>query len=78
MGELSRRMQEVIDLMDEGWSLCSTFHSGSWLQKNGCGMGGETKRVHANTVHALLERGLIVLSRFGFTTSAYKRTTKCP
>ena len=59
--KLSKPQQEVIDLMRDGWELGTSMimDSRSWLQKGGCGRGGDTKEVNASTKHALYVRGLI-------------------
>ena len=70
----SKAQQEVITLMNEGWELCSsnTMIGGSWLQKNGCGNGGETKRVGTNTFFSLFKRKTIILFKNSFPTSHYR------
>ena len=71
--KLSEKQLEVINLMSEGWELCvsSTMSSRAWLQKNGCGKGGDTKNVHANTFYSLLDRGFLKLKCDGFPTRCY-------
>lgn len=74
--KLSKTQAEVVELMKQGWALCSsaTFDGGSWIQKNGCGKGGETKTVSANTVCALYKKGVIELKIDGFPTRCHKLT----
>jgi len=57
----SKTQQLVLDLMKEGWELGAStgIDRRCWLQKNGCGNGGEIKNVSAATVHALYKHGLI-------------------
>jgi hypothetical protein len=64
---LTPRQREVIELMDSGWQLglsskFITLHSTTpraWLQKGGCGRGGETKDVNMKTFYALCDKGLL-------------------
>lgn len=58
---LSPTMKAVVQLMREGWPLCyaGSLNSTAWLQKEGCGCGGATRRVSLTTFHALYDRGLL-------------------
>lgn len=72
--KLSETQQHVIDRMKSGWQLGTStgLNSFSWLQKDGCGRGGEAEDVHGNTVRALSDRKLIVVDREGFPLRTYK------
>ena len=74
MAKLSKRQQEVVDLMREGWALCllSAMTNSAWLQKNGCGKDGEAKRLNLNTFYALLDKGLIKIKHDGYPTRCYQ------
>lgn len=56
---------EILALMRFGWELGETRHHASkhaqhaWLQKTGLCKGGETRKVHRNTLKALLSHRLI-------------------
>jgi len=72
--KLSKRQQIVVDRMQESWALCVSrgFHSNVWLQKNGCGRGGESEQVSFSTFHALYKRNLITLNKDGYPTECWK------
>ena len=72
--KLSETQQHIIDRMKSGWQLGTSMdlRSRSWLQKGGCGRGGESEDVHGNTVHALSDRKLIVVDSEGFPLRTYK------
>jgi len=72
--KLSETQQHVIDRMKSGWQLgtSTSLHPYSWLQKDGCGRGGESEDVHAGTVSALYNRGAIVVDVEGFPLRTYK------
>ncbi len=72
--KLSETQQHVIDRMKSGWQLgtSTSLHPCSWLQKDGCGRGGEAEDVHAGTVHSLLDRGMIIVDHEGFPLRTYK------
>ena len=72
--KLSKTQQEVVDLMRDGWEfgVSLTFDGGCWLQKGGCGRGGETKRVSSNTLVSMRNSGLIVCSSSKFPLAIYK------
>lgn len=74
MKKLSGAQQEVIDLMRSGWELgvSTSFDGRCWLQKGGCGRGGESKSVNARTVSALREAGLIESAGRSFPTEKYR------
>ncbi len=72
--KLSLRQQEVIDLMKTGWQLGINygFNTHTWIQKDGCGKGGDAKNVHGSTVFALENRKLIVIDTEKFPLRTYK------
>ena len=75
--KLSKAQQAVVDLMREGWSLCSSTSisiSGIWLQEYGCGCGGQTQKVNAHTFFALKKRGVIEIQSNQFPTSCHRLT----
>ena len=81
--KLSQRQLEVLRLLKEGWELGHYFTWGTidcWLQKNGLGFGGETKKVNLNTLHSLRNRGLITFAgrklKDSLSMSRYKLTEK--
>ena len=75
--KLSKAQQEVVDLMREGWELgvSTDFTGRCWLQKGGCGKGGETKDVRSTTVGALREAGVIKICGYSFPTTRYQLAT---
>lgn len=68
------KMDAVLNMMRDGWSLCYGSGLGTciWLQKNGCGRGGDSERVHAATFHGLFKRGLIRESHTNYPTSTWE------
>lgn len=74
--KISEAQIKLLQLMDSGWQLgtSSGITSRTWLQKGGCGKGGESRRVNTNTKHALWEKGLIELDKIGFPTTTWKLT----
>lgn len=72
--KLSEAQQHVVDLMKSGWQLgVSTDYRGySWIQKDGCGRGGETEDIHGNTVSALINKNIIVIDAERFPLRTYK------
>jgi len=72
--KLNAKQQDVLDKMANGWQLGYSVggRNPGWysLQKGGQGFGGETIRVHGNTIDALQRRGLIK-QVYGFPTSTY-------
>ena len=61
--KLSKKQQEVIDLMNNGWELGQTtgYSSRTWLQKGGIGRGGEAKTISSSTLLALHKKRVIKL-----------------
>lgn len=72
--KLSMAQQEIIDKMSNGWELgfAESFNCRFWLQKGGCGKGGETKGVRSTTVASLQGKGLIEIAKKGYPLSTYK------
>jgi len=75
--------KEVVDMMEDGWELgCSvsvvmpdgkmTTDGRWWLQKGGCGYGGDIKTVHGNVIYALINQNTITKKKYGFPTTTYK------
>ena len=54
----------------------SGFTPRAWLQKGGCGRGGEAKDVRYDTFRALEKKELVKKKHEGFPTSTYKLTDK--
>lgn len=77
MGEkLSPAMQHVIDLMANDWELghSSGMRASVWLQRGGCGRGGDTRQVHASTFYGLYQRKLIRERKRDCPTTTYQLT----
>lgn len=73
--KLSETQQHIIDRMKSGWQLGQStagLNRHSWLQKDGCGRGGEAEDVHGNTISALQDRKIIVVDVEGFPLRTYK------
>lgn len=60
---MTKAQQRVVDLMREGWALCSshgtTLRKRVWLQKNGGGRGGETQEVRSNVLGNMQTDGIV-------------------
>ena len=71
---LSKTQEEVVTLMREGWELGQTsgWDHRAWLQKDGIGKGGPTKRVSSSTFHALWKKKVIVEKKRGYPTTTYR------
>ena len=79
MKKLSKSQIEVLEFMRNGWQLGSRiqlkeFHKRFWLQKGGCGKGGESKKVSSKTAYFLIENNLIEVddSGYGGQNSTYR------
>ena len=74
MKKMTKAQQEVIAMMRDGWELgvSTSFDGRCWLQKGGCGLGGETKSVNVRTVSALRKAGLIESAGRSFPTEKYR------
>ncbi len=73
MIKLSKNQQEVVNRIKEGWALCvsNSFNRRVWLQKDGCGRGGDTEPVHGSTFYALYKRELVELKKDGYPTQCW-------
>jgi len=67
---------DTLCLMTQGWQLgvTQTFNGGCWLQKGGCGRGGESKTVSSSTKNSMWNKGLIDTDKHGFPLCTYKLT----
>lgn len=72
--KLSDSQQHVIDRMKSGWQLGTSMdlRAHSWIQKGGCGSGGDAEDVHGNTVSALFDKKIIVMDSERFPLRTYK------
>lgn len=59
--KLTDVQRKVVDLMRDGWELGfdSRQYSHAWLQKRGCGRGGESINVNLNTFNGLCIKKII-------------------
>jgi len=77
--KLTKKLIEILIFMNSGWEL-GISHAGSfgfWLQKGGCGKGGEYKEIHGRTnIYKLKIEGLIASNGYGFPTEKYHLTDK--
>lgn len=73
MKKLSETQIEIIKLMREGWQLGVSLSMDSryWIQKDGVGRGGETKKVTSPVYHGLKERGVLECVDNDFPTAKY-------
>jgi len=71
-------MLEVLRMMLVGWQLGHRggLTGGYWLQKGGCGKGGESKDVNSLTICGLRDRGMIEVDVRGFPTIKYRLTER--
>lgn len=76
MKKLSKTQQEVVDLMRSGWELGNSggFYSRTWLQKGGCGRGGDTKTVSVATLFALRKVNAIKVKNSQWALTTYQLT----
>jgi len=72
--KLSPAMQNVVDMMRDGWQLGKngTFDGRWWLQKGGVGRGDKIEKVTAGTAYALYSRKVIEVDKRSFPTTTYK------
>lgn len=70
----TKKQQEVLDLMHEGWELGSDmgWNPFAWLQKNGLGRGGATVKVSMATLHSLRDKGFIRLASTNYPLRRYE------
>ena len=73
MKRLSKSQIEAIRFMRNGYELGRTsgFCTSVWLQKGGCGCGGDTAKIKENTFHSLLTRGLITSTSYKYPTTTF-------
>ena len=77
--KLSKKLIEILELMNNGWELGRDHHMCRWwLQKGGLGYGGDAIRLHGRTkVRMLLSEGLIEDDgKHHFPTTPYYLTDK--
>ena len=77
--KLNSKLIEILELMNSGWQLGNSgaCMRGWWLQKGGCGKGGETKYLHGRTnVYELWTKKLIVSDGYNFPIEKYHLTEK--
>lgn len=74
--KLSKRQQEVLDLMIAGWELGKDMSAqgSAWLQKDGLGKGGAIVRVRQNTFYSLCRLALIKVTWERFPIKRYGLT----
>lgn len=71
--KLSKAQQNIIDKLNNGWSLGTMQmmrDTRTRFQKGGLGSGGDTENVSIATVHALLKKGLLI-SKYEFPNTEY-------
>lgn len=68
--------RHVLRYMRSGWELghSKSYINRRWLQKGGCGKGGESINVHPKTFNSLLSNKLIEFKRKTPTASIYQLT----
>lgn len=73
MRKFTEAQAEVIKLMRQHWQLgVSLDMSGrKWIQKDGIGRGGETKKVTSSTFNAINDAGLLECVDNDFPTKKY-------
>ncbi len=73
MKKLSETQIEIIKLMREGWQMGVSLAGSSriWIQKDGVGRGGETKKVTSPVYNGLKERGVLECVDNDFPTAKY-------
>lgn len=74
--KLSPAQAIILDYMRDGWELghSKSYYNRRWLQKGGCGKGGESINVHPKTFEHLLSKKLIEFKDKTPTASIYKLT----
>lgn len=77
MMKLSKTQAEAVRLMRAGWELGTVSGIGgrAWLQKGGCGKGGESKKISMTTFGSMWRKGLIEHHEFRYPTQTYRLTT---
>ena len=77
--KLSKSQIKVINLMNDSWQLVSTmglYNQVFWLQKGGCGRGGESINVNANTVRSLIKAGIITMNTREYPLQTYRQVER--
>ena len=76
--KLSPTQIEVLTLMNQGWELGRSegFFESTWLQKDGLGKGGPTKRISIATLYSLVKKGYILHTKTIYPNNYYVLTTK--
>jgi len=79
MTKLSKKLKEILELMNTGWELGIDHFNQErrWVQKGGCGFGGESKDIHKNAnIKFLIFDGLIKSNGYDYPTETYRITNK--
>lgn len=77
--KLTPKLKEILVLMKSGWQLgkSKALSCHWWLQKDGCGKGGEAKIIDGRVrVINLWREKLIESDGYGFPTETYHLTEK--
>jgi hypothetical protein len=76
--KLSKKLIEILQLMNNDWELgFDKFRYKWWLQKGGCGYGGDSKNIHGKTnIKFLIQENLISSKGFNYPTETYCITEK--
>ncbi|MFA5306526.1 MAG: hypothetical protein WC365_03690 [Candidatus Babeliales bacterium] len=76
MVKLTDKQKEVIKLMANGWELGLDIGLTGryWMQQGGCGRGGESKNIHANTIYFLNHKKLIKSTKREFPLEHFELT----
>lgn len=76
MKKLSKTQQEVVELMRSGWELGQgmNLYGRTWLQKGGCGRGGDTKNISSATLFALRKANAIKVKKREWSLETYELT----
>lgn len=76
MAKPTKKQQEILDLMANGWELGKDMglNSFAWIQEGGLGKGGKSLSVSIATVHSLWKKDLIRIKSRQFPTTHYELT----
>lgn len=75
--KLSKKLIEILQLMNNKWQLGRGEDGKYWLQLNGIGRGGKTKWLHGRTqIGKLLNLNFIESCGWSFPTTKYQLTDK--
>jgi hypothetical protein len=75
MAKPSKVQMEVLSKMADGWQLGrrdGVIDGRAWIQKGGCGYGGEIQSVSLGTVRAMEHHGYIVKDTYKYPTQTYR------